>query len=328
MKNTKNVLIMGVFGQDGSYLAEFLLDKDYKVFGFDQKKPSQKSAYLNRLAKKIIFIKGDLKNQKDIEKAVEKSQPDEVYNLAGVSDLTTAKNNPKLTMDLNYRSVGYLVKNVFSVNPKARIFQAGSSQMFCEKSGSINEKSSMCNRNNYAKAKIKAHKEFIINYRKQNYYICSGFLFNHESPRRDKRFVTTKIVESLKQIKKTGKGILELGNLNSKKDWGFAGDYVKAMWLMLQQPQPDDYVIATGKLHSVRDFVEISAKVLNIKLNWQGGGINEVGLDNHKNVVVKINRKYYRENELPIVANIKKINKKLGWKPQTNLSSLIKMMIG
>ncbi len=328
MRKNKRALITGIFGQDGSYLAEFLLKKGYEVFGFANNIPLSKEKYIKTICSRTHILRGDLKNHESIKTALEKSRPDEIYNLAGVSDLARAFKNPKETDSVNNKAVGYLIGAAFKINPHVKIFQASSSQMFKADWHAITEKSHFLARNPYAKAKILAFKNFVLGGRKKyRGFICSGFLFNHESPRRDMRFVSKKIISALYAISKTGEGILELGNLNTKRDWGYAGDYVEAMWLMLQNKNPEDFIIASGELHSVKDFVNYAAEILGIKIKWVGSGKKEVALDADGRIMVRINPKFYRKEDAVFKADISKIKSVLGWEPKTDFRDLIRMMI-
>jgi GDPmannose 4,6-dehydratase len=209
-----------------------------------------------------------------------------------------------------------------------KIYQASTSEMFGGAKPPQNENTPFNPLSPYAEAKLRAHEDFVKGYRNKGYFVCSGILFNHESPRRGKNFVTRKITYSLAKIKLGLQDCLELGHLDTKRDWGFAGDYVEAMWLMLQQDRPEDFIIGTGQSHSVREFAEIAATELGIKLHWEGEGINEVGKDENGKVIVKVNEKFYRPTDpFYLLADPSKAIKVLGWKPRVDFRALIKMMV-
>lgn len=325
-KNQKRAFITGISGQDGSYLAEFLLKKNYKVFGLVRHKNKNASANIRNLP--VTSIKGDLADEKSIAKAIKSAKPDEVYNLAGQTDSSRSVDYPKETFDLNYRAVGYVVNCAMKVNPKVRIFQASSSEMFGRTKPPQNEKSAFRPVTPYGEAKLKAHKKFVIGYRKKyRLFICSGFLFNHESPRRGENYVTRKITSSLAKIKLGLLDSFELGNIDTKRDWGFAGDYVEAMWKMLQQKSPEDFVMATGKSHTVRNFFNEAAKSIGLKVVWQGKGLKEVAKDKNGRIILRINKGYYRPIDVHYsLGNSAKIRKSLKWRPRHSFKSLVKMM--
>ena len=327
VKVQKRVFITGINGQDGSYLAELLLAKKYKVFGFVQKG----STDLKNVPAKAEILYGDLKDSKSVKKAIKISRPDEVYNLAGISDLKTAFQFPEETMEINYRSVGRLLDECLKINPKVRFFQASSSEIFLQSDKPLNENSARNwqTDNPYAKAKMMADKDFIDGYRKsKNVFACSAILFNHESPRRPEKFVTRKITSTLAKIKLELADNLELGNLDALKDWGFAGDYVRAMWLMLQNNKPEDFVIATGRTHSIKEFIEVASRVLSMKISWRGDGVDSVGLDGKGRIIIKVNPDFYRPTEkYPKMGDIAKAKKILGWKPKVTFQQLVRMMV-
>ena len=325
----RRVFITGIIGQDGSYLAELLVDKGYEVHGLVYKNLSHDIVYENPLPEGVILHEGDLKECASLVRAIEEAVPDEVYNLAGVSDLQTALKFPHKTTEVNYYGVGRLVNASMRINPQVRIFQAGSALMFDRTISPQNELTPFLAKEPYSEAKIRAHKDFVVSYREnEGVFVCTGFLFNHESPRRDLRFVTQKIVQTLINNKHREGEVLEIGNLDAKRDWGFAGDYVEAMWMMLQQDKPDDYVIATGKTHTVRDFIETVIRVLGRSIVWGGKGLEEVGKDEEGNVIVKVSEKYYQTEELGVhCGDISKIQRVLGWKPKVSFEELIRLMV-
>lgn len=329
---TKRALITGITGQDGSYLAEFLLSKGYKVFGFLRRSSTEPLLRIEDLVlnKRIKLINGDLRDIAAIGRAIKKARPDEIYNLAAQSDVGVSFSCPEETWEINYHGLGRLVNEAIKTNPRVKIYQASTSEMFGRTSPPQNESSPFSPVSPYANAKLRAYEDYVLGYRQRhNLFICSGILFNHESPRRGKHFVTRKIIYSLAKIKLgLQKKCLELGNLEAKRDWGFAGDYVEAMWLMLQQNRPDDFVVATGESHSVEQFVEYAANIMGIYISWKGTGVNRVGLDQKGRIIVKVNKEFYRPSEVNyLLGDSSKARKILGWKPKVNFFDLVKMMV-
>ncbi|OGC80266.1 hypothetical protein A2943_00110 [Candidatus Adlerbacteria bacterium RIFCSPLOWO2_01_FULL_51_16] len=305
----KKALITGVAGQDGSYLAEFLTEKGYEVHGVDRSD-------------------GDLLDPLFISNLVSKKF-DEIYNLASVSTVQDPWEDPIGTV----RSCGEVpllfLQAVRSLSPKTRFFQASSAEMYGEPVESPqNEQTPFHPKKPYAYGKLLAH-QAIEGYRKNHgIFAVSGILYNHESPRRHERFVTRKITSSLAKIKKGTLDCLTLGNLDTKRDWGFAGDYVRAMYLMLQAKAPNDYVIATGEVHTVREFVEAAAQALGMKLAWSGTGINEIGKTEDGRVIVKVSKEFYRPSEGKIFfGENNKIKKDLNWRPEVPFLQLVEMMV-
>jgi len=329
----KKALITGITGQDGSYLAEFLLKKGYEVFGLVRNTKSKSLKNIEKLYKnkQIILIRGNLKNQESIKKALAIAKPDEIYNLAAQANDINSFKLSKETQNINYRGVGYLVNKAMELNPKIKIFQAGSSLMFDQTiKPPQNEETPFSTASPYGKFKLKAHNKYVIGYRKKhNLFICSGILFNHESPRRKENFVTRKITKSLVKIKLGLLDNIKLGNLEMKKDWGYAPEYMEAAWKMLQQKNPQDFVIATGETHSVREFVNETCKVLNVKIIWKGKGANEKGIElGTGKTIVEIDKKYFRPNEVNYLrGDNTKAEKILKWKPKCNFKKLVKIMV-
>jgi GDPmannose 4,6-dehydratase len=331
----KKALITGITGQDGSYLAEFLLEKDYEVYGM-HRRCSVDSHYerINHLKEKIHLVCGDLTDFSSLGKIIEEVKPDEIYNLGAQSHVRISFDQPFLTKEVNWLGVERLLNLIEEHSPNTKFYQASTSEMF----GNAleipqNEKTPLRPISPYGKSKLKAH-EAIQRERKKGIFACGGILFNHESPRRGLNFVTRKITDGIIRIKlglpqkDTGKDYLELGNLNTKRDWGYAKDYIEAMWLMLQQDKPDDYVIATGETHSIKEFIGITSKILEIKINWEGEGINEVGYNSEGKKIIAINPKFFRPNEIhKLRGDSSKAREVLGWKPKTSLEELVKIMI-
>lgn len=309
----KRALITGITGQDGSYLAEFLLQKNYKVFGFERRASEKRRGNLKHIERDIIFISGDLLDQGSLLRALEDSSPHEVYNLASQSFVQESWKQPAYTAQSTGVGVINILEAVRIFNKEIRFYQASSSEMF----GRVAEIPQTENtpfhpRSPYGIAKLLGHWT-TVNYRESyNIFACSGILFNHESPRRGLEFVTRKITNAAAKIKLGLQNKLELGTLTAKRDWGFAGDFVEAMWLMLQQDGPDDYVIATGESHSVQEFVEQS--------------FSYVGLD-WKKYVVSGAKEHIRPAEVDLLTgDYSKALKKLSWKPRVNFQELVKIM--
>lgn len=320
----KTAFITGLNGQDGSYLSELLLSKGYEVFGLIR---NHQSSHTNVYVPKNNIFYGELTDESLLGEILLKIKPDEVYNLAGVSDLKTAFDFPERTMLENYHAVRDLIESALKANSNVRFFQALSSEVFDKYDSPQNEETTFVPLNPYAEAKARAHTELIVRGReKGGAYLCSGFLFNHESPRRDGRFVTRKITQSLAQFTKDASNVCEVGNLEAKRDWGFAGDYVRAMWMMLQQKDPRDYVIATGETHTVREFIEIACSVFGIDIRWKGVDMEEVGVDNNGTIVVKVHEYLYKKEDAVVVGDISKIKKEIGWHPEVSFTQLVTMM--
>ena len=311
----KTALITGITGQDGPYLAELLLSKGYKVFGLARRLSVPNLENIGHIAEKIELLSGDLLDQGSLQDAISESEPDEVYNLAAQSFVKASWDQPVLTGEFTGLGATRMLEAVRIVNPKIRFYQASSSEMF----GKVvevpqRETTRFYPRSPYGAAKVYAH-YMTVNYRESyNMFACSGILFNHESPRRGIEFVTRKIANAVARISLNKQKELQLGDLRPKRDWGYAGDYVEAMWLMLQQKNPDDYVIATGETHSVEEFVTLAFKVVNID-NWQK--------------YVKANDpKHMRPAEVDhLIGDATKAREVLGWKPKVTFPELVEMMV-
>jgi GDPmannose 4,6-dehydratase len=309
----KVALITGVTGQDGSYLAEFLLSKGYKVYGLVRRASVERFDNIAHIRDKITLVQGDLTDQNSLNFLIKEVNPDEVYNLGAQSFVPTSWNQPILTADVTALGVTRILEAIRLTNPKIKFYQASSSEMFGKvRETPQNEKTPFYPRSPYGVAKVYGH--FItVNYRESyNIFACSGILFNHESPRRGLEFVTRKVTHAAARIKLGLQKELKMGNLDAKRDWGFAGDYVQAMWLMLQQENPEDYVIATGEMHTVRELIEIA--------------FNYVGLD-YKNHVV-VDPQFFRPAEVELLCgDATKAHTVLGWKPSVNFKQLVEMMV-
>nr|MDO8083619.1 GDP-mannose 4,6-dehydratase [Candidatus Sigynarchaeum springense]MDO8115914.1 GDP-mannose 4,6-dehydratase [Candidatus Sigynarchaeota archaeon] len=310
----RSALITGITGQDGSYLAEFLLQKGYKVYGLVRRLSTPNFSRIEHVLDKIIILEGDLTDEASLARAISESRPDELYNLAAQSFVATSWKQPVATAEVTAIGTLKLMDAVHHLKPNTRIYQASTSEMYGNATDTVqDEQSKFSPRSPYAISKLFAH-WIAVNYRESyGMYICCGILFNHESPRRGIEFVSRKITDGVARIKLGLANELVLGNLDAKRDWGFAGDYVEAMWLMLQQEKPDDYVISTGVTHSVRDFVREAFKAVGIT-DWE----------KH----VKQDEKYMRPAELyTLQGNSTKAYNLLNWKPKMKFEDLVKLMV-
>ncbi|MDE5862588.1 MAG: GDP-mannose 4,6-dehydratase, partial [Ruminococcus sp.] len=313
----KNALITGITGQDGSYLAELLLEKGYNVYGIWRRKATVDYGNIGHLKDKVNLIYADMTDPVSLISAMKISQADEVYNLAAQSFVATSWDTPLSTAEIDALGGTNMLEAIRIVKPEARFYQASTSEMF----GLVQEMPQTENtpfypRSPYGVAKLYGH-WITKNYRESyGLYACSGILFNHESERRGIEFVTRKITKSAVEISLGLKDCVELGNLDSKRDWGHSKDYVRAMWLMLQQDNPDDFVIATNETRTVREFAELAFRYAGIDIEWHGHGIDETGIDKSSGkTVVKVNRKFFRPAEVDVLlGNPEKAEKILGWR--------------
>lgn len=326
-----HALISGITGQDGAYLAKLLLEKGYDVSGLIARRGSDTLGRLRELGveKDVRLLDGDLIDLSSMVRAMEKSRAEEVYNLGAQSFVGTSWEQPILTAEVTGVSVVKMLEAVRIVNPGARFYQASTSEMFGLIQEDVqSETTPFYPRSPYGVAKLYGH-WITVNYRESfGLHASSGILFNHESPLRGVEFVTRKITLALARIKHGKQEVLELGNLDSKRDWGFAGDYVRAMWLMLQQEQPDDYVIATGETWTVREFVERAATVAGFDIEWQGEAENTTGVDRKTGkTIVQINPEFYRPAEVDVlIGDPSKAKKTLGWELEVDFQGLVEMM--
>ena len=329
----KLALIFGVTGQDGSYLTRLLLQKGYEVHGVKRRSSSLNTQRIDDIyediheAKNFFLHYGDLTDGQSIHQLINKINPNEVYNLAAQSHVAVSFELPEYTMMSNALGSLKILDAIKNINPKIRYYQAGTSEMFGASPPPQNEKTSFYPRSPYAISKLTAH-WLTINYREAyGLYACNGILFNHESPVRGETFVTQKIIKGLISIKNNKQKKLYLGNIYAKRDWGHAEDYVRAMWLMLQQNKPQDFVIATGMQYTVKEFINLSAKKLNMKISWKGQKYNEKAF--YKNEpIIEIDQKYFRPSEVDsLKGSAKKAKKELKWKPKYDINSLIEDMI-
>ena len=333
----KIALVTGITGQDGSLIADFLLNKNYKVIGIKRRSSSFNTQRIDHLYKdfqeKNDFIPfyGDLTDSTNILRVIQSVKPDEIYNLGAQSHVHTSFETPEYTANADALGTLRILESIriLRLQKKTKFYQASTSEIFGNSKTPQNEKTPFMPESPYGTAKLYAYWT-TINYRKAyNIFACNGILFNHEGSKRGETFVTRKITKAVAEIYKGKRKLFYLGNLDAKRDWGNAKDYVEAMWLMLQQKKPDDYVIATGTSRSVRDFVKKAFKVLNIEIKWKGKGVNEIGYDNKtKKTLIKIDPNYYRPNEIyNLRGDFSKAKKILGWKPKTSFNSMIKEMV-
>jgi len=328
----KKALITGVCGQDGSYLAKLLLEKGYKVYGAERRTSTTNHWRLEHLCilGKIEIVDFDLLEQSNITNIIKELHPDEIYNLAAQSFVGISFTQPILTTQIDAMGVLYILEAIKNFSPNSKFYQASTSEMFGKIQDKVqNENTPFYPRSPYGVAKLYAH-WMTINYRESyGLHASSGILFNHESPLRGEEFVTQKIVKGLVKIKYNLLETLELGNLDAKRDWGFAGDYVKAMYLMLQQEKADDYVIATKTTFSVRDFIEKVVKLLDMEIRWEGKGLKEKCIyDKTGNTIIKINPKFYRPAEVDVlIGDPSKAIKELGWNNRTSFDQLVNLMV-
>jgi len=314
MEKQKRALITGITGQDGSYLAEFLLEKGYKVYGVTRRTSTMNFERIAGIVDKISLLQGDLLDQNSLAEAIKESNPDEIYNLAAQSFVPTSWNQPVLTGEFTALGVTRVLEAMRMVESGARFYQASSSEMFGQvRETPQNEKTPFYPRSPYGVSKAYGH-WITVNYRESyDMFCCSGILFNHESPRRGLEFVTRKISNAVARIYLGKQKELKVGNLKAKRDWGFAGDYVKAMWLMLNHKEAEDFVIATGESHSVQEFIEIAFNIVGIK-NWR----DYVGID----------KRYLRPAEVEhLIGNAGKAKRVLGWEPSVSFEQLVEMMV-
>jgi len=336
---TKTALITGITGQDGAYLAEFLLDKGYIVHGIKRRSSSFNTERINHLYKdphernvNFFMHYGDLTDSTNLIRIVQEVQPDEIYNLAAQSHVQVSFETPEYTANSDALGTLRLLEaiRILGLEKKTKFYQASTSELY----GKVqeipqSETTPFYPRSPYGAAKLYGY-WVTVNYREAyGMLACNGILFNHESPIRGETFVTRKITMAVAKIKKGLQKKLYLGNLDAKRDWGFAGDYVEAMWLMLQQAEPDDFVIATGETHSVREFVELAFGEVGIGIEWRGEGVNEVGVDAATGeALVEIDPRYYRPTEVELLlGDPTKAKEKLGWEAKVGFRELVKMMV-
>ncbi len=333
----KKALITGITGQDGSYLTDLLLDKGYEVHGIIRRSSSFNTSRLEHVYqdphiqdRRLFLHYGDLSDGSSINRILNKVKPDEIYNLGAQSHVRVSFDMPEYTGDVDALGTLRLLDAIRDSNLNVKFYQAGSSEMF----GKVletpqKETTPFYPRSPYACAKVYGH-NIVVNYRESyDLFACNGILFNHESPRRGGTFVTKKITNAFAKIKLGQEEKIYLGNLDAKRDWGYAKEYVEAMWMMLQHDVPDDYVVATGETHSVREFVEYCGKLLGYEIKWQGSGLEEKGVDSKSGkILVEIDPYYYRPAEVDLLlGDPSKVKKVLGWEPKVRFEELVKLML-
>lgn len=333
----KKALITGITGQDGSYLAELLLEKGYEVHGIIRRSSSFNTERIDHLYQDphannthLFLHYGDLSDGSNISRLIEKIRPDEIYNLGAQSHVRVSFDVPEYTGDVVALGTLRILDAIKESGIKTKFYQASSSELFGKvREVPQKETTPFYPRSPYAVAKLYSY-WITINYRESyNLFACNGILFNHESPRRGETFVTRKITRGLARIAEKKDDCLYLGNLDAKRDWGYAKDYVEGMWRILQQKNPSDYVLATGEMHSVREFVEECAKLLKIDLIWKGKGLKEIGIDKKtKRTIIRIDPRYFRPAEVDqLLGDASKARKELKWKPKTTFKQLVRIML-
>ncbi|MFH1744849.1 MAG: GDP-mannose 4,6-dehydratase [bacterium] len=332
----KKALITGITGQDGSYLAELLLKKDYEVHGIIRRASTFNTERIDHLYRdphvsdaRLRLHYGDLSDGSNLNRILEKIDPDEIYHLGAQSHVRVSFDLPEYTGDISGLGTVRLLDAIRETEIKTKFYQASSSEMFgLVDKLPINEATPFCPQSPYACAKVYAY-WITKNYREAyNLFATNGILFNHESPRRGETFVTRKITRGLARIKLGMDKKLYLGNLDAKRDWGYAEDFVYGMWLMLQQEKPDDYILATGETHDVKEFVNKAAQALDMEIVWQGQGVEEKGIDKKSSqTIIEIDPKYFRPSEVPVLlGDYSKAKKELGWEPKVKFDKLVKIM--
>jgi len=336
---TKKALITGITGQDGAYLAELLLEKDYEVHGVKRRSSLFNTDRIDHLYQdphdknpKFFLHHGDLTDSSSLIRIIQEVQPDEIYNLAAQSHVAVSFEEPEYTANSDALGALRILEaiRILGLEKKTRFYQASTSELFGEvQETPQNEKTPFHPRSPYAVAKLYAY-WITINYREAyGIYACNGILFNHESPIRGETFVTRKITRALVRIKLGLQDCVYLGNIDAKRDWGHAKDYVEMQWLMLQQDKPEDFTISTGEQHSVRDFIEIAAKEVDIEIKWKGEGIDEVGIDTKTdNIIVRIDKRYFRPTEVEtLLGDSSKAKDQLNWQPKISFQELVSEMM-
>lgn len=334
----KRAFITGITGQDGSYLTEFLLEKGYEVHGMIRRASTFNTKRIDHLFenpeignKRLFLHYGDLSDSSNINRLLEKIQPDEIYNLGAQSHVKVSFEVPEYTAQTDAVGTLRILDAIKETGIKTKFYQASTSELFggIPETAPQNEKTPFYPKSPYGAAKLYAY-WITVNYRESyDLFAVNGILFNHESPRRGETFVTRKITRAVASIIAGKQDKLTLGNLDAKRDWGFAGDYVEAMWLMLQQDKPQDYVIATGETHTVREFTELAFKEVGIDIEWRGTGVDEKGYDKKTGrVLVEVNPKYFRPAEVELLwGDPSKAERELNWKRKVDFKGLVKMMV-
>lgn len=327
----KKAFITGLTGQDGSYLAEFLLEKGYEVHGIIRRASVANTSRIDHLMKDVHVYYGDMIDSSNLSRLMEKIQPDEIYNLAAQSHVQVSFDVPEFTADVDGLGTLRLLDAIREMRSGTRFYQASTSELFggLPETAPQSEKTPFYPKSPYGAAKLYAY-WITVNFREAYHlYACNGILFNHESPRRGENFVTKKITRSVACIAQGRQDKLSLGNLDAKRDWGYAKDYVEAMWLMLQQDEPDDFVIATGETHTVREFTELAFRHIGVELAWEGEGVEEKAYDRRTNrLLVDVDPRFFRPAEVEFLwGDPTKAKEKLGWRNKTSLAQLVEIMM-
>jgi|TARA_B100002003_G_scaffold159665_1_gene148157 GDPmannose 4,6-dehydratase len=331
----KKAFITGITGQDGSYLAELLLEKGYEVHGMIRRSSSFNTGRIDHLYndpeildKRMFLCYGDLTDSSNLNRLLEKIEPDEIYNLGAQSHVQVSFEVPEYTAEVDAIGTLRFLDAIKDMGVKTKFYQASTSELY-GKAQEVpqNEHTPFYPRSPYGVAKIYGY-WIIVNYREAyDLFACNGILFNHESPRRGPTFVTRKITRAAARIKYGIQGKLVLGNLDAKRDWGYAPEYAEGMWLMLQQEKPDDFVMATGESHSVREFVDFAFRELDMELEWEGEGVDEKGIDKNGNFRVEVDKRYFRPTEVDyLIGDASKAEKEFGWKAKTKFKDLVAIM--
>ena len=334
----KVALITGITGQDGAYLAELLLNKNYQVHGIKRRTSSFNTSRIEHLYQdphtenpRLMLHYGDMTDTSSLVRIIQQIQPDEIYNLAAQSHVAVSFEEPEYTADSDALGALRILEamRVLGLEKKTRYYQASTSELYGQvQEVPQKEATPFYPRSPYAVAKLYAY-WITVNYREAyGLYACNGILFNHESPLRGETFVTRKITRGLARIKEGLDECLFLGNMDAKRDWGHARDFVEAQWLILQQDKPEDFVIATGEQHSVREFVEMAAEKIGFRMTWRGNGVNETGVDQDGNIIVKVDPRYFRPAEVDtLLGDPGKAKKQLGWSHKTSFDELVEQMV-
>ncbi len=329
---TKTAFITGVTGQDGAYLSELLLRKGYKVYGGYRRTSSPNFWRLDELKvlNEVELMEVDILDTGNLIRVFDKVKPDEIYNLAAQSFVAVSFEKPVLTGEITAIGVTRVLEAIRIVNPKIKFYQASSSEMFGKVQDSPQKESTpYYPKSPYASAKLYGHWQTIIYRESYDIFGCSGILFNHESPLRGIEFVTRKVSDAVARIKNGVQDYFEIGNMDAKRDWGYAKEYVEGMWKMLQQPAPKDFILATNENHSVREFIEHAFAVVGISVKWKGSGVSETGIDAKTGkTLVKINPKFFRPGEVDmLLGDYSMAKKELGWSPIVKFNELVEIMV-
>lgn len=326
----KSALITGITGQDGSYLAELLLKKGYRVHGLVRRSSTHNTSRIDHLLDQLLLHEGDLGDAPSLKRVLERAQPDEIYNLAAMSHVKVSFEMPEYTADVDGLGVLRMLEAMRAVCPGARFYQASTSELYGQvRETPQNENTPFHPRSPYGVAKLFAYWAVVNCREAYDLFACNGILYNHESPRRGETFVSRKITQAVAEIVNGTQEKLLLGNLDARRDWGYAPDFVEGMWRMLQQKLPEDYVLATGKTTTVRRFVELAFHEVGIEIQWRGKGVEEQGIDKKSGrVLVEVSPAFFRPAEVDVLlGDASKARRQLGWSPTTTLPELVRIMV-